>query len=59
MSAIIHTRADAENEPCFGDADSFLRGFGVSFTWDYPDDFSLKDVQGAVFFVYDEQNSPR
>ena len=59
MAAMMHTRADEENKLCFGDEDSFLRGFGVSFTWDCPDDFSLKDVQDAVFFVYGEQNSPK
>ena len=59
MSEIIHKRQDGEGGFAFGDEDSFLRGITLSFSWDYPDDYSLKDVQDTVFFVYDDKNKPR
>ena len=59
MSEIIHTRQDEENGDSLGHEDSFLRGISVSFSWDYPDDYSSKDVQDCVFFAYEEANKPR
>ena len=63
MSQIVYTRQDdvlgGEDGNSLGDEDSFLRGITVSFSWDYPDDYSLKDVQDHCFFSYNESNSPR
>lgn len=40
----------------YGDEDTFLKGFNLGFSWDYPDDFSLRDVQDTAFYVHDEES---
>ena len=37
--------------------EEFLAKFSISFSWDYPDDWSLTDVQSAIFHVVDDRDT--
>jgi len=52
MSGSIIDISDDESE-------SDVEGFHVMFTWDYPDNWCLKDVKDTVFHVLDHRNVPR
>lgn len=41
------------------DYDDYMKGFNISFSWDYPDDWSLKDVEETVFHLLDEKDTQR
>ena len=43
---------------CLGsmETEDFLARFSVSFSWDYPDDWSLNDVICSIFHIVDDQD---
>lgn len=55
VGSTVASASWSNGETFYGDDDSFLKGFNVELSWDYPDDFSLKDVQDTAFYVYDEE----
>lgn len=36
-----------------------LKGFNIYFSWDYPDNWCLKDVQENVFHIYDATDNSK
>lgn len=41
------------------DEDSSICGFCISFSWDYPDNWCLKDVKDNIFHTVDNKNASR
>ena len=39
--------------------DSCIKGFQISLSWDYPDDWCMKDVQDVVFHIYNQSDGIR